>query len=107
MISAATCCSAYVVGSSIAIVATGPMPGSTPMRVPRRQPIRVYIRLIAVSATPKPVAICWRRSISALSGPDRQLQAEPDHEDADREHGERDTGAPRFPEPGFMARRAR
>ena len=29
-----------VTGSSIAMVATGPMPGSTPISVPRRTPIR-------------------------------------------------------------------
>ena len=39
MISADTGCSAYVVGSSIAIVATGPMPGSTPISVPSSEPI--------------------------------------------------------------------
>ena len=51
MISADTGGSAYVVGSSIAIVATGPMPGSTPISVPSSVPISAYIRLIGVSAT--------------------------------------------------------
>ena len=49
-------CSAYVVGSSIAMVATGPMPGSTPMSVPSMHPKNAYMRLTGVKATPKPVA---------------------------------------------------
>ena len=40
MISAATGGSAYVAGNSMAMVATGPMPGSTPMSVPSRQPMK-------------------------------------------------------------------
>ncbi len=54
--SAETGCSAYVVGSSIAMVATGPMPGSTPISVPSSVPINAYIMLIGVSATEKPSA---------------------------------------------------
>ena len=38
MISADTGGSAYVIGSSIAIVGTGPMPGSTPISVPSSTP---------------------------------------------------------------------
>jgi hypothetical protein len=38
MMSAETGSSAYVVGSNIAIVATGPIPGSTPISVPRSVP---------------------------------------------------------------------
>ena len=40
MISADTGGSAYVVGSSIASVATGPMPGSTPISVPISTPMK-------------------------------------------------------------------
>ena len=40
MISADTGGSPNVTGSSIAIVATGPSPGSTPIAVPRNTPIR-------------------------------------------------------------------
>ena len=43
-----------VAGSNIAIVATGPMPGNTPIKVPSRQPIKQYKRLLRVRATPKP-----------------------------------------------------
>ena len=40
MMSAETGGSTKVAGSSMAIVATGPMPGSTPMSVPRITPMR-------------------------------------------------------------------
>jgi hypothetical protein len=40
MMSAVTGGSAYVAGSSIAIVATGPMPGSTPISVPTSAPMK-------------------------------------------------------------------
>jgi hypothetical protein len=39
MISAETGLRTNVAGNSIAIVATGPIPGSTPTSVPRTQPI--------------------------------------------------------------------
>ena len=45
-----------VTGSSIAMVAIGPMPGSTPISVPIRQPNRQKPRLTGVTAAPKPVA---------------------------------------------------
>ncbi len=38
MISAATGEMANVIGISIAMVASGPIPGNTPIRVPSRQP---------------------------------------------------------------------
>ena len=37
--------SVNVAGSSMAMVATGPIPGSTPISVPSKQPIRQYKRL--------------------------------------------------------------
>ena len=40
MISAPTGGRPKVIGSSIAMVASGPMPGSTPISVPTRAPIR-------------------------------------------------------------------
>src|SRR5438093_297165 len=67
MMSADTGCSAYVVGNSIAIVATGPMPGSTPINVPSSAPISAYSKLTGVSATPKPVARCPNNSTSQPS----------------------------------------
>src|SRR6185436_17913976 len=54
MISAATGGTLKVIGSSIAIVASGPMPGSTPISVPRKQPMKQNQRFCQVSATLKP-----------------------------------------------------
>src|SRR6185436_7861254 len=82
-----------VTGRSIAIVATGPMPGSTPISVPSRTPIRQYSRLIGVRATPKPSARLLKRLISmGLPSahevrPEREGQREPLHE---HQHGEDD-----------------
>ena len=45
MISAETGGRPKVIGSSIAIVAIGPMPGSTPTAVPRNTPIRQYMQV--------------------------------------------------------------
>src|SRR3954466_11881174 len=97
MIRADTGGSAYVAGSSMAMVATGPMPGNTPISVPRMQPTRQYSRLIGVMATPKPVMRLEIRSMgySGVSAcdegrPDRDLELEePDEGDvaADGEDG--------------------
>ena len=48
--------SAKVAGSSMAMVATGPMPGNTPIKVPRKQPMRQYISASGCMATLKPSA---------------------------------------------------
>ena len=45
---------AKVTGSSIAVPATGPIPGRTPTSVPRRQPTRAKSRLAGWSAVAKP-----------------------------------------------------
>ena len=42
------------IGNNIAMVATGPMPGNTPISVPRKQPMKQYHRLVQLSATEKP-----------------------------------------------------
>src|SRR5688572_18111084 len=83
-----------VTGRSIAIVATGPMPGSTPIRVPSITPIRQYIRLIGVRATPKPRARLLNRLISMVGSsavhegrPEREGQREALHE---HQHGKDD-----------------
>src|SRR4051812_17052413 len=80
-----------VIGRSIAIVATGPMPGSTPISVPSITPIRQYSRFIGETATPKPMTRLWKISIMAWSlerrGPQREGQRQPLHED---QHGEND-----------------
>src|SRR6266478_2939402 len=54
MISAPTGGRPKVIGNSMAIVAKGPMPGSTPIKVPTSAPIRHSPRLVGVTATPKP-----------------------------------------------------
>src|SRR3954467_4826536 len=96
MISADTGGSAYVAGSSMAMVATGPTPGSTPISVPSRQPMNAYSRLIGVKATPKPMerlvirSMRCSRSARDEGRPDRELQLEQDHEGevaADGQHG--------------------
>src|SRR6478609_1170811 len=94
MISAPTGGRQKVSGSSIAIVASGPMPGSTPISVPTSAPIRHSPRLIGVTATEKP----WPRlptsskriSIFVSSEPRPQLkrQIKPVREQQRAERGE-------------------
>src|SRR5688572_18887078 len=54
MMSAATGFSLNVSGSSIAMAASGPMPGSTPIIVPMKTPMKQYVRFSSESATLKP-----------------------------------------------------
>ena len=54
MISAPTGGRPKVIGSSIAMVASDPMPGSTPISVPTSAPIRQSKTLVGVTATPMP-----------------------------------------------------
>src|SRR5262245_51246905 len=56
----------YVTGMSNAIVAEGPMPGSTPMTVPRKHPINVYQRLIGCRQTTNTLRMCVIVSIGFL-----------------------------------------
>src|SRR5262245_54323490 len=84
MISAGAGSSPKVNGSSMATVATGPIPGSTPTRVPRKQPMKQYKMFCQVSATPSPKARLDSVSISRIR-PERQRQAEQPDEDRDRE----------------------
>src|SRR5436189_6335873 len=89
MISADTGFRLNVIGSSIAMVATGPTPGRTPISVPSRTPINAYSRLIGVIATPKPRIRLWKRSMRASAPgrrPHREGQRKAFHED---EIGER------------------
>src|SRR3569623_3826881 len=62
MISAPTGASEKVIGSSIATVATMPMPGSTPTSVPTSAPRRQKPILDGCAATVKPSARLWKRS---------------------------------------------
>src|SRR3954470_9549930 len=97
MISAATGLRLKVIGSSMAMVATGPMPGSTPISVPSRQPMKAYSRLIGVNATPKPIERWKIRSMVFSTrdeaGPHRELQFQQHDEGkvpADGQHGGQD-----------------
>src|SRR5439155_12639980 len=70
-----------VSGNSIAMVAIGPMPGSTPISVPISAPASAKPRLAGVAATPKPVARLSRSSIGSEIRPNRDGQSEPLDED--------------------------
>src|SRR5262252_6766695 len=93
MMSADTGGSVKVIGSSIAIVADGPMPGSTPINVPTITPMKQYHVFWRLRATLKPSVrwgkCCAKNSISpsSLPGPQRERQSQPVHEQRD---GERD-----------------
>ena len=85
MIRAPTGGSPKVIGSSIAIVATDPMPGSTPIRVPTSAPIMTNSKFIGEKATPKPSARFARRSdMTAIPDPELrdadELHERPEHE---------------------------
>src|SRR6266705_3818359 len=67
MISAPTGGRPNVIGSSIAIVATVPIPGSTPTSVPTSAPSRQNRTFIGENATPKPSARFERSSDMATS----------------------------------------
>src|SRR3954465_3344531 len=95
MISADTGGSAYAAGRSMAMVATGPMPGSTPISVPSRQPMKQYSRLIGVKATPNPMERLLIRSMVLFllsagqeAGPHGELQLEQQDEGQVAQHRE-------------------
>src|SRR5688572_16236888 len=100
MMSAPSGLSPNVTGSSIAMVAIGPIPGSTPISVPTRQPNRQKPRLIGVAAAPKPVARLAKRSMS--DGPDHEGLPQQLHEQYDAQHREPDGEPDHFP-PGHTA----
>src|SRR5262249_1922144 len=90
-----------VSGSSIATVATGPMPGSTPISVPTRQPTSAKPRLAQGPATPKPRVMLSRKSTSPLR-PDGHRQGEApaatrDAQERQHDGGDRDLDHPHMP----------
>src|SRR5262252_2511912 len=93
MISAPTGGSPKVTGSSIVIVAMGPMPGSTPISVPTRHPRKQSPRLCSVKATENPSS---RLERSAFTARPSQDQPAGNHEDGDGQVQERaeQRGAP-------------
>src|SRR5918996_236497 len=72
-----------VIGSSMAIVTSGPIPGSTPIAVPTNTPRKQYIRFCSDRATENPRI---RLSNMSMSEPlyQRIRQPEPVDEDPDR-----------------------
>src|SRR4051794_34785087 len=99
MISAAIGFRLNVIGSSIAMVATGPTPGSTPISVPSMTPISAYSRLIGETATEKPrirllmismgVSLADRAAFHEVRA-DRERQGEAFDEHQDREEDQHD-----------------
>src|ERR1043165_3854946 len=87
MISADTGATLNVIGSSIAIVASGPMPGSTPISVPRKHPTKQYHRFCSVSATLKPRI---RLLNSSMSHPHDQWIRETEAPDEERPRPDRE-----------------
>src|SRR5262245_56811708 len=73
-----------VSGSNMAIVAMGPMPGSTPISVPISAPASAKNRFAGVSATPKPTTRLPSSSIRYHPPPfwpDRDSMPESENED--------------------------
>src|SRR3990172_8250248 len=60
---------AYVTGKRSDIVATGPIPGSTPTRVPTKTPMKQAKRCIGWSATWRPKRRFWAKSIADQNHP--------------------------------------
>src|SRR5262245_13892270 len=87
-----------VSGNSIATVATGQTPGSTPNNVARNTPKKQEIRFLRLIATPKPSPRLDRISMRRRSEfrPQVQRQAEQGDENADREHQEKEREARGF-----------
>src|SRR5262245_59467125 len=76
-----------VIGSSMAMAGIGPMPGSTPISVPSRQPISAKPTFCQDAAAPKPVARLTNTSTSGAP-PDRQRLSQRVGEHADRKGSE-------------------
>src|SRR5215470_19118158 len=96
MISAPTGGSPKVTGSSMVMVAMGPMPGSTPIRVPTMHPTKHSPRLDRVKATENPSERWPRSSLIARASQDhparhhedgyRKVQQRPEEQDAPDGH---------------------
>src|SRR5687767_9020191 len=109
MMSAATGGTLKVSGSSIAMVASGPMPGSTPIRVPSSTPMKQNQRFCSVSATVKPKMRLLNSSMSVFPDPlDHRIgQPEAPDEDRQRKDGEADGEQQDFEPLELLARRGR
>src|SRR3989304_1924968 len=75
-----------VIGNRIAIAGIGPIPGSTPISVPRRQPSSASPIFLNVAAAVNPVARLLKKSNSISAAPPRRKRlAERIDEDNDGE----------------------
>src|SRR5688572_30072063 len=91
MISALSGVSVVVIGSSIAMVASGPMPGSTPIKVPSATPMKQTSSDAGVTACCRPRAIPLQISMDrGPSAPAPELRAEQLDRQADAEAEDRD-----------------
>src|SRR5687768_16916067 len=94
MISAETGSKLNVIGSRSAIVAVGPMPGSTPTAVPSTTPMKQYSRFSRRRAVSSPSARFSNSSIARSErdprADQRQPQLQGDHEDQQRENRQTD-----------------
>src|SRR4029079_18319082 len=97
-----------VSGSSMAMVAIGPMPGSTPISVPISAPVSAKPRLGRVKATEKPVArLPSTFSMRLPLRPDRDRQPEAEDEDGPGQHAHAGRRGERLPELDIARRQAR
>src|SRR5574337_1339558 len=78
-------------GSSMAMVGTGPMPGRTPMSVPSATPTKQYARLAGVTAVWKPSA---RFASSSTSAPEEGRPEVHGHLEPPHEHRQAEQGQP-------------
>src|SRR5450631_340809 len=92
-----------VIGSSMAMVATGPMPGSTPISVPTMRPTSAYNRFWNERATPIPRARLLRRSILPDPFDNRDVHAEADLEDDDAHDRQHDDVGDDLPQHELVA----
>src|SRR6266852_5192751 len=84
MISAPTGDSQKVNGRIMAMVVSGPIPGSTPIAVPITQPKKHRPIFCQVRATPKPITMLERTSgMSERRRPERDLNSQSHDEDCD------------------------
>src|SRR5436305_15147848 len=103
MISAPSGLRLKVTGSSMAMVAIGPMPGNTPISVPIRHPNRQNTRLRGVAAAASPIPRLCRMSISEAPIPDRQRLAQQAHEQNGAQDGQADGENGRLDPPHLRA----
>src|SRR4051794_40167769 len=103
MISAAVGGRWKVIGSSMAIVATGPMPGRTPISVPTMQPTSAYSKFWKLRATLRPSVRLFSRSISPHPTKDGDVHLQSELEDDDAEDRQDDHVEEHFGDLEFLA----